>query len=146
MHTAVVIYRLAVSLWLGGAAIFTFVLTPVLFRSEQRDRAAAIVGFLFPPYFRWGIACGLVALVCRLALLPGDKLPEGAILAAMLGISLFQAFFIEPRAAALKREIPSFETTPKDHPLRQRFARLHGVSAVGNFAVIAGGVALVALF
>jgi hypothetical protein len=36
-------------------------------------------------------------------------------------------------------------TTPKDHPLRKEFAKLHGVSAVCNLAVIGGGVVLVVL-
>jgi len=64
----------------------------------------------------------------------------------MLALCSFQAFYIEPKAAALKKEIVSFETTPKDHPLRREFSKLHGVSAVCNLVVIAGGVALVVLF
>ena len=67
------------------------------------------------------------------------------ILAVMLAITLVQAFVIEPKAAQLKKEIPSFETTPKDDPLRIQFRKLHGVSAVCNLAVIGGGIALVVL-
>jgi hypothetical protein len=52
---------------------------------------------------------------------------------------------VEPRAAALKQQIGSFETTTKDHPLRKEFAKLHGVSAVCNLTVLAGGVLLVVL-
>ena len=47
--------------------------------------------------------------------------------------------------AELKRQIGSFETTTKDHPLRREFSRLHGVSAVCNLVVFGGGVALVVL-
>ena len=61
------LYRLAVSLWAGGNAIFTLMLTPILFKTESRDTAARIVGNLFPGYFRWGVACGVIALLCRLA-------------------------------------------------------------------------------
>ena len=57
-----------------------------------------------------------------------------------------QTHDIEPKAAALKREIPSFVTTPKDHPLRKEFSRLHGISAACNLVVFGGGVALVVLF
>lgn len=67
------------------------------------------------------------------------------IIAAMLALTSIQAFVIEPRAAALKREIPSFETTSKDDPLRVRFRKLHGVSAVSNLAVIGGGIVLIIL-
>ena len=61
------LYRLAVGLWAGGNAIFTLMLTPILFKTEARDTAARIVGNLFPGYFKWGVACGVIALVCRLA-------------------------------------------------------------------------------
>ncbi|MCM0084068.1 DUF4149 domain-containing protein [Geomonas sp. Red32] len=143
MQAVPVIYRLAISLWLGGAALFTFVLTPLLFKNETRDTAARIVGLFFPGYFRWGVACGVIALVCRLVMAGKGTVIPSIILAVMLTLSSIQAFYIEPKAAELKRQIVSFETTPKDHPLRQQFSKLHGVSAVCNLSVIAGGVALV---
>lgn len=146
MQVVTIIYRLAVSLWLGGAALFTFVLTPLLFRYEARDTAARIVGLFFPGYFRWGVACGLVALICRFILSGKGMVPAAVIIAAMLTLSSIQAFYIEPRAAELKRQIVSFETTSKDDPLRRQFSKLHGVSAVCNLSVIAGGVVLVVLF
>jgi len=139
------LYRLAISLWAGGNAIFTLMLTPILFKTESRDVAGRIVGNLFPGYFRWGMACGVIALVCRLGgrgLNP--KLPL-IILVAMLALTSFQAFYVEPRAAELKRQIGSFETTSKDHPQRKEFSKLHGVSAICNLAVLAGGVVLVLL-
>lgn len=145
MQAVHVIYRLAISLWLGGAALFTFVLTPILFRSESRDVAGRIVGLFFPGYFRWGLVCGLIALICRVIISSKSKYLAAAIIVAMLLLSSFQAFYIEPKAAELKRQIVSFETTSKDDPLRREFAKLHGVSAVCNLSVIAGGVVLVIL-
>ena len=67
------------------------------------------------------------------------------LLIAMLVVSSFQAFYVEPKAAELKRQIGSFETTTKEHPLRREFSKLHGISAVCNLAVLAGGVVLVVL-
>ena len=139
------LYRLAVSLWAGGNAIFSLMLTPILFKTEGRDVAARIVGNLFPAYFRWGLACGVIALLCRLAGRGLDaKLPV-ILLVCMLVVTSFQAFYVEPRAAELKRQIGSFEATAKDHPLRREFSKLHGVSAVCNLSVLAGGVLLVVL-
>lgn len=139
------LYRLAVSLWAGGNAIFTLILTPILFKTETRDIAARIVGNLFPAYFRWGVACGLIALVCRFAGRGFSvKLPL-VILVVMLVTTSFQAFYVEPRAAELKQRIGSFETTKKEDPLRKEFSKLHGVSAVCNLTVLAGGVLLVVL-
>jgi hypothetical protein len=146
MHILTILYRLAVSLWVGGDALFTFALTPLLFKGESRDFAAKVVGILFPGYFRWGLACGIVALICRAVLAGGQKVTAIVIIALMLTLTSIQAFYIEPRAAELKRQIVSFETTPKDHPLRREFSKLHGVSAVCNLSVIAGGVVLVVLF
>jgi len=145
MQIVAAIYRLAVSFWVGGVAIFTFVLTPIIFRSYDRDAAGRIVGFLFPAYFRWGLACGLVGLVCLLAMRGRNFVAALVIILVMLSLSAFGAFYIEPRAAELKRQIPSFVTTPKDHPLRREFSKLHAVSAVCNLAVFGGGVVLVVL-
>ncbi|MBJ6727052.1 DUF4149 domain-containing protein [Geomesophilobacter sediminis] len=145
MNILNIIYHLAVSLWVGGAALFTFVLTPILFRSESRDTAARIVGLFFPGYFRWGVVCGVVALAT--VFFRGEKFGLNiGILAMMLAFVSFQAFYIEPNAAILKQQIGSFEKTTKDHPLRQQFSRLHAFSATCNLAVIAGGVTLVVLF
>ncbi|MDU0458203.1 MAG: DUF4149 domain-containing protein [Geobacteraceae bacterium] len=145
MKYAETIYRLAIALWVGGGALFTFVLTPLLFKTESRDTAGRIVGTFFPGYFRWGLACGAIALLCRLLLRGGRLELAGAILVLMLAVTSFQAFYVEPKAAEIKSRIVSFETTPRSDPMRQQFSRLHGVSAVCNLAVVAGGVVLVIL-
>jgi hypothetical protein len=140
-----VLYRLALSFWVGGVALFTFVLTPILFKTQPRDLAGRIVGVLFPGYFRWGLACGAVALVCLLLQRGRHFIPALVLLVLMLAATSFQALVIEPKVAALKEQIGSFETTPKDSPLRQEFSRLHAVSAVCNLTVFAGGVVLIIL-
>jgi len=140
------IYHLAIACWVGGTAIFTFVLTPTIFKAYDRDMAGGIVGVLFPGYFKWGLGCAAAALA-TVFVTPAVRHPAlaAAIIAAMLVLTLIQALVIEPRAAALKQAIPSFETTPKEDPLRVQFRKLHAVSAVGNLAVIGGGIALIAL-
>jgi hypothetical protein len=145
MHYFEILYRLAITLWTGGTAIFTLMLTPIIFKTESRDVAGRIVGYLFPGYFRWGLACGVIALLCNVASRGINiRLPVIA-LVVMLALTSIQAFYIEPRAAELKRQIGSFETTSKEHPLRKEFSKLHGVSAVCNLSVLAGGVVLVIL-
>jgi len=145
MRIATVIYHLAITCWLGGAALFTFLLTPILFKAYSRDIAGGIVGVLFPGYFRWGLACGAAALICLLLTKGRRTIVPGAMLTVMLAITAAQAFIIEPKAAELKQGIPSFETTPSDHPLRVQFRKLHGISAVANLAVIGAGAVLVIL-
>ena len=145
MHYLSIVYRLAIAFWVGGAALFTFILTPAIFNNFDRDQAGAIVGVLFPGYFRWGLACGAVALVCLLVAQKPHKVASAIIIVAMLVVTSVQAFVVEPKAAALKKEIPSFVTTPADHPLRQQFKKLHAISAVSNLGVIGGGIALIFL-
>ena len=139
------VYTLALSCWLGGATLFTFVLTPKLFAALSRDMAGMIVGLLFPGYFRWGLACGSVALLCKLAGRGRFSLICIGILAAMLLLTATQAFVIEPRAAAIKEQIVSFDATAKDDPARVQFRKLHGLSMAANLAVIVGGLALLLL-
>jgi hypothetical protein len=145
MPLAAIIYRLAIACWLGGTSLFTFVLTPIIFTAYSRDIAGGIVGVLFPGYFRWGLACGLAALICLFLSKDRRALVAAIIVVAMLTITATQAFIIEPKASALKKEIPSFITTPPDHPLRVRFRKLHGISAIANLAVIGAGACLVIL-
>jgi uncharacterized membrane protein len=146
MQIPTILYRLAIACWVGGATLFTFVLTPTIFKSFNRDMAGGIVGALFPGYFKWGLVCGVVALATVFLSSPvKHKTIAAVIIAVMIAITSAQAFVIEPKAAALKKEIPSFETTPKDDPLRIKFGKLHSVSAVSNLVVIVGGIALVVL-
>ncbi|NJD37767.1 MAG: DUF4149 domain-containing protein [Geobacter sp.] len=140
-----IVYRLLITFWVGGAALFTFVLTPTLFKTYDRDTAGTIVGVLFPGYFKVGLICGVLALGCLLFTREKRWLASSLIIVAMLVVTSLQAFVIEPKAAALKKEIPSFVTTPSDHPLRQQFKKLHGLSAAGNLGVIGGGIALIIL-
>ena len=145
MQIISIICRLACACWFGGAALFTFVLTPVIFASYSRDVAGGIVGVLFPGYFRWGLVCGVVALICLLVSEGRWQRAPVWILFSMLIVTAIQAFVIEPQAARLKGKISSFENTAPDHPLRQEFRRLHGLSAAANLSVIGGGAIVLVL-
>lgn len=145
MHIPRICYHLAIACWLGGAALFTFQVTPTLFSAFSRDVAGDIVAVLFPGYFRWGLICGVVALVSRFLFRTRFALASSLIILVMLGLTATQAFILEPRAAELKQAIPSFETTAVDDPQRLRFKKLHGISMAANVTVIVGGVMLMVL-
>ena len=145
MHLVTIVYNLAISCWLGGSALFTFILTPLIFASYSRDIAGGMVGTLFPGYFRWGLACGAVALLSQIINRGRFALASLAVITIMLALTAVQAFVLEPQAAALKHSIVSFETTPADAPQRVQFRKLHGLSMAVNLAVIIGGVVLVIL-
>ena len=144
-HALNFLYSLALSFWIGGATLFTFILTPRLFNACSRDMAGNIVGLLFPGYFRWGLVCGVVALLCKLIGRGRFSMATVILLLAMLLLTATQAFVIEPKAATIKQHIASFDTTPKDDPHRVQFRQLHGLSMAANLAVITCGVLLILL-
>jgi uncharacterized membrane protein len=145
---AMAVYRLALALWLGGMAVFTFVMTPVIFKAYGRDAAGAVVGTMMPVYFRYSLILVAVALAARLAAGqagPGARRLLGSgLLAAALLVSAAHAFVLLPRIEAVKKTVASFETTPKDDPARREFSRLHGLSMAMNLLLVAEGVVLVA--
>jgi putative copper export protein len=143
------LYLLALGIWIGGILIFTFVVTPVIFRSFDRDMAASIVGRLFSGYFFFTLV--VVALAAALLIFvrsvhTGSAFAISCGLAVIaLVIALYTNFSLHPRMQKVKQEIASFETVPPDHPSRLEFRRLHMQSAVLNILLLADGVALLAL-
>jgi len=51
-----IIYRLLIAFWVGGAALFTFILTPTLFKSFDRDMAVTL--WDISRLFQMGLICG----------------------------------------------------------------------------------------
>ena len=150
MILACAVYRLALSLWVGGIALFTFVVTPVIFRTQGRDAAGKIVGSIFPLYFRYGLVLAALALVARIA--AGEAL-HGAhrwvgtlLIATAVLLTGYQAFGLAPRMERVKHSVASFETAPPDDPARKEFSRLHGISMGVNLLVLLEGTVLVVAY
>ena len=148
MHpVASAIYRLALALWVGGMSVFTFVVTPVIFRTQTRDVAGKIVGALFPVYFRFCLVLAAVALVARAAAgeaVSGARQMVGtALIVFCLGIVSYHTYGLAPRMAEVRETIVSPETAPEEAPARREFSRLHGLSMTLNLVVIASGVVLI---
>jgi len=57
------VYTLILALWVGGISLFTFIVTPNIFRSYGRDAAGEIVGKLFPGYFIFTLVLSALALL-----------------------------------------------------------------------------------
>ncbi len=142
-------YLVVLSLWAGGICIFTFVVTPVIFKSYARDMAGQIVGTLFPGYFAYLLVLSVLALILLLFLKSGfDNKIESIslfLIVAAIVINLFVSFKLHPDIKNLKQEIASFESVPQESPLRNKFSRLHAVSASLNLLVFADALALIYL-
>jgi uncharacterized membrane protein len=140
------LYTIVLSLWVGGMALFTFIVTPVIFRSFGRDTAGGIVGKLFPGYFFYNLAASALALVLFF-LLAGDQSAAVrrlslVLLTTALLANAFITFKLHPEAVRIKQEVTSFERESPDSPARKKFSRLHAMSALLNLFLLADGVAL----
>ncbi len=140
------LYTLILALWVGGMALFTFIVTPVIFRSFARDLAGRIVGELLPGYFLYNLILAAAALALfflsaavRTAFASRFSL---VLLSAALIINVFIVFKLHPEAVKVKREVTSFERESPDSPARKKFARLHGVSAALNLVLLLDGIIL----
>jgi hypothetical protein len=140
------LYSLILALWVGGIAIFTFIVTPVIFRSYPRDQAGEIVGRLFPGYFLYNLV--LAALVLVLFFIVTNDQSKLAYRISLicavtaLLINLFIVFKLHPDAVRIKQQVTSFERESPDSPARKQFRRLHGVSAVLNLVLLGEGIVL----
>ncbi len=139
------LYNLILSLWVGGITIFTFIVTPVIFRSFGRDLAGGIVGKLFPGYFLYLLILSALALIVFLAVAGDHSKPAARLsfilLIAALAINSYVAFKLHPDTVRVKQQIASFERE-SDTPARKQFARLHAVSASLNLLLLVDGIAL----
>lgn len=143
------VYDLLLALWVGGLSIFTFLVTPVIFRSFGRDLAGVIVGKLFPVYFPTLLALSVLTLLVLLVVAgAGPGLAERAsvlLVVVAIAVNAYVLFRVYPQTLEVRARVTSFEAEPPDSPARREFSRLHGISAVLNLVVIADGFALLAL-
>ncbi len=140
------LYNVIIALWVGGMSIFTFLMTPLIFKSFGRDTASAIVDKLFPFYFPYNLIISVLAFVFFLASGlnrgTGYKVSFYLIIIAM-AMNIFITFKLYPAIKEVKQGIVSFETTSPDAPGRKQFGKLHGLSAVLNLLLLTDGTALV---
>jgi hypothetical protein len=143
------IYNILLALWVGGIAIFSFLITPIIFKGFERDTASAIVDKLFPFYFPYNLIISLAALVSFLLVAKfqtgiAGKLSFALIIAAIV-INAFITFKLYPDIKRTKAAITSFEQTSSESLERKEFRRLHGISAVLNLLLLIDGISLIVI-
>lgn len=142
-------YTIILALWVGGIAIFTFIVTPVIFRSYPRDMAGEIVGNILPRYFLYNLFLAALAMVLFF-LVPGDRTNAAyhlsrILVAVAVIINVFITFKLHPDAVRAKQEVTSFQRESPDSAARKKFTRLHAVSATLNLLLLADGIALLVI-
>lgn len=137
----------ALALWLGAAAFFSFGVAPAVFASlPSRTMAGAVVGRTLPIVFYAGIAVGALVVILQAAggrtALRDVTALCGCLIVAACGVA---QFVIAPRIDRLRNEIGGpIDALPVDDVRRAAFGRLHGMSVAWlGLAMLAAGVALV---
>jgi uncharacterized membrane protein len=149
MKIGSLIYNFILALWVGGIFIFTFLVTPIIFRSFGRDTAGEIVGKLFPYYFPYNLILSVAALAMFLVFVGIKGNTQGKITIILLSIAvvinLFVTFKLYPDIMRVKQQIKTFETQSSESPARNQFRKLHAISAILNMLLLIDGAALVIL-
>jgi uncharacterized membrane protein len=139
------IYLLAIALWVGGMAFFSFIAAPSIFKVLPREEAGQVVTEIFPKYYWQGIICGAIALVTSVALGVRERwnillIVRTIMIAVMLVGILYSVVILQPKIQAVKAQVTSFDSLSPTDPLRLEFGRLHGRSFSVNAAVLLLGV------
>jgi len=140
------VYTMILSLWAGGMVLFTFIVTPAIFHSFDRDQAGIIVGKLFPGYFVYLLALSALALV-MFFLLGADQMTRSFraslfLLVVGVVINATVLFSLHPRTVEVKQQVATFDRSAPDSPARKEFRKLHAVSAGLNLILLIDGAAL----
>jgi hypothetical protein len=129
--------------------LFTFVVTPAIFRSFGRDQAGEIVGKLFPGFFLFCLAVSSAALVLFF-LLGAEQTSRPyrvslSLLVLAVVINAYVLFSLHPRTVEVKQQVASFAHAAPDSPARREFRKLHAVSAGLNLFLLLDGTALLVM-
>lgn len=141
----------SVSIWLGAMAFFSIFVAPAAFSVLDRESAGRLVTAVFPRYYAFGAALGLVGLVSvvgRLFVTPGRQ-PIWwtlALLLLMLGLTFYAILALEPQIQESRLALRSAGIAPgSGAPEAQAFARLHRLSVILNGVTLLAGLALICL-
>jgi hypothetical protein len=146
MRIGFTLYHFLLALWVGGMAMFSFLVTPVIFTSFTRDTAGEIVGKLFPYYFPFTLVTALLALIVFLFFIGVKATVQHRITLALLLFALlvnvFVAFKLYPDITRVKQEIATFAETSSSNPKRLEFKKLHRMSSILNILLLLDGTVL----
>jgi hypothetical protein len=119
----------ALSVWLGAAALTALVVAPAAFAVlPSRTLAGALVGRVLPVLFWSGLAIGLgVAVAGWSTPRPMARTVAAGVMAAACAIA---QLVVAPRIERIRNQIGdgAVDALAPTDPLRQAFGRLHGMS------------------
>jgi uncharacterized membrane protein len=134
---------LALGLWVGEIAFFSFVAAPAIFAVLGAERAGPVVSVIFPRYYALGTGAAAVALAATLVLARRGERPgwwTGAAGCVALGLAatLWAATVVHPRAQRLRMALQSAGRAPSED---EAFRRAHRDAVALNAAALVAGLA-----
>ncbi|MGO9611774.1 MAG: DUF4149 domain-containing protein [Dissulfurispiraceae bacterium] len=140
------VYTLMLALWVGGISLFTFIVTPQIFRSYGRDKAGEIVEKLFPDYFLFTLVVSVLVLLilplCRSAFAQVAFRWSLILAVIAFAINVFVFFKLYPKIRRVKQEVNSSQSLLDDASATKKFRKLHAISATLNLILLSDGVTL----
>jgi hypothetical protein len=144
------LHQLILGAWMGALLFFGAAVTPVLFQTLGSGGAGQIVRQLIP--LLDGFALAAVPTLLVLGFLY-EGWPRGlarvrvACLLAMMLLAGISLFATSPRMSQLREQAgDKMSELPKEHPLRQEFGKLHGISTTLMLAELILGLSALAMF
>lgn len=135
---------LSLGVWVGAAFFVAVLLAPGAFALlPTRELAGSVVGMALTRLHWLAYACGATFLASNFAVAregAASRRWAPALVVAMLLLTMVSQQVITPKLATLRGQMTaehgSVDQMPKEHPLRQEFGKLHGVSSALELLVL----------
>jgi len=136
------LYLLALGLWIGEIAVFSFLVAPAVFRTLGPAVAGDAIAAIFPGYYALGTAAAAAAVGLGLVLRSTSNRTgwwTAAVVVVALGLAaiLWAGTVVQPRARQLR---VAMHAAGEDSPAAAEFRRLHGRAVALNGAALVAGL------
>ena len=136
------LYLLALGLWIGEIAVFSFLVAPAVFRTLGPAGAGDVIAAIFPGYYTLGAMAAATAFGLGLVLRSTSSRPgwwTAAVVAITIGLAatLWAGTVVHPRARRLRA---AMQAAGDDSPPAAEFRRLHGRAVALNGAALVAGL------
>jgi hypothetical protein len=135
-------FLLALGLWIGEVAFFSFVAAPAIFGVLGTAAAGDVVAAIFPRYYRVGMAAAGATVASGLLLLrraaaPGLWLTAVVVLGVGLAATVVAGVVVHPRAQQLRASLHAAGREPREDAA---FRRAHATAVALNGAGLAAAL------
>jgi hypothetical protein len=144
ISTAWYFYNLSLLLFVGKIVTFSFLIAPIVHELLEKEQAAKLLRAFFPRYYKLGISCAVMALICAFVIMYGTPFPKMRYPIILWGFILFSETYavmvLAPRLEAT-RELRS----QGDVQATQKWESAHKFSVKLNVANLLAGLILIGL-